>query len=513
MIATNPFSRRRTQFALIAVLSFVLYGSGVFALHQNRAAGWGVEAEGAIPVAVSYLAYGTPLGAVDENVVNRFLKWQTTNIQQILAEAARKQIPHDSISPIWGDGIGVGTDLFVIGAMGIFGLRISSLVLLYLVIIGASAITFVLRYQDRRSLVVPLYFFAATIMLATPLGTSKFSIEQMPIGGSRYFVMAAILPALHICFEFLEQDGAARIIDAAPKMLLLFVQALILSFSILVRSSAIYLMGFIFGVGIWRLFRARFARHPSLAFMNKAAIIGLAFGLWATFVVVTLPAYVKDGRAWGNFWHRSFVGLSFHPAWPYGDLSQKYDCTRVFPKGLGDDNPDHRGFCVWFAYPPNVPLPDSEVWKGIFSGKYEKVLRGAFFYVIGHYPKQVFETYAYDKSNLIANTLAQASNYLFEFGEGHTSTILSFIVVAQAILYLICRVMITVPEVIDVEIILFPVLFLLSLSPLYVAWSNLATSTDAIFFMYACEILLTAACIQALSNMIIPMLRQSIRKQ
>src|SRR5215475_16143006 len=63
-----PSTDQRALFVLIAVASFLLYALGVLALHQDKMPGWDLEAEGSLPVAISHLVYGAPLGAADQNV-------------------------------------------------------------------------------------------------------------------------------------------------------------------------------------------------------------------------------------------------------------------------------------------------------------------------------------------------------------------------------------------------------------------------------------------------------------
>jgi hypothetical protein len=154
---------------LMAVASFLLYALGVLTLHQDRAPGWALEAAGALPVAVSYLVYGTPLGAMDDNVLQSFLQPDGKSVQDIVATAAAGSIQHGAVDLYSLDGSGSGTDLFATAAIWLFGASISSLVRFYLVLIGISVVAFVLRYQDKRLFVVPLYFFVLTVMLLTPL--------------------------------------------------------------------------------------------------------------------------------------------------------------------------------------------------------------------------------------------------------------------------------------------------------------------------------------------------------
>ncbi len=189
---------RKTLFVLISVASFFLYALGVLTLRQDHAPGWALETAGPIPIAISHLVYGTPLGAVDYNLLMRFYHPNAASVQDIVAAAAEGSIPRGQVVIYSPDGLGAGSNLFATVAMWMFGIDISSVVLFYLVFVGMSVFAFVWRYRDERLVVVPLYFLVVTIMLLTPLCTAHLGIDQNPIGGNRYFVLATFLPALHI---------------------------------------------------------------------------------------------------------------------------------------------------------------------------------------------------------------------------------------------------------------------------------------------------------------------------
>jgi hypothetical protein len=485
-------------FPLIAVASFLLYALGVLTLHQDRAPGWAVEAQGPIPVAVSYLIYRTPLGATEDNVATRFLHPNGTSVQDILATAATGSIPRGAVDPYWYDGLGAGENLFATAAMGMFGISISSLVLFYLAVVGISVFAFVLRYQDKRLIVVPLYFLALTVMLLTPLSTSANAVDQMPIGGQRYFVLAVFLPALYIFFEIIERseatDRGRRILNS----LLLFTQGLLLFGALLVRSSTSYVLGLLLGILIWQMYRARRERDGLGPLVRKSAIVAAAFGLWAVFVVTALPAYVHTGRVFSVFWHRAFISFALHPDWPFGDLRQVYNCTQYIPTGLDRTASDGNGQCVWFAYPANATRPPNEVATGLYGGEYERVLRNAYFYVLVHYPRHALELYLFYKSEYIKNVLVAAWQSLFELIRAPVAKSLFVIATTQLALFIAFIIAGAIGDsvVIDRRLLIFPILFLCSLAPLYVAWAVLWTSSDTIFLMYSCLVLASSLVVQ-----------------
>jgi hypothetical protein len=487
---------------LIAVAAFLLYALGVLTLHQDRARGWTLEASGAVPAAVSYLVYGTALGAMDHNVLQSFLQPDGKSIQDVLATAAAGSIPHGAVDMYSMDGSGAGTDLFATAAMWLFGISMASLVRFYLVLIGLSVVAFVLRYQDKRLFVIPLYFFVLTAMLLMPLGTSAAAANQMPIGGQRYFVLAPLLPALHIYFELIDRSDTPEFKRRIANYLLLLVQAILLFGALLVRSSTGYLLGALLCVLVWRLYQERKRRIEMFALLRNAAIVAAAFALCAVIVAAALPAYLQTGRLFGNFWHRAFATLAADPDWPYGDLRAVYDCTKYIPEGLGGENADRNGHCIWWIYPPNAKRPASEVMNGTYGREYEMAVRKAYFYVLFHYPKQMFRLYFYIKSRLIGRMLWQAWNYLFTIGSAQVAGSLFVILAAQLLLFISFIVSVAAAglPVVDRRLIIFPAFFIFSLAPLYVAAANSWKTTDTIFLVYACLILAILLAVQLVAR-------------
>jgi hypothetical protein len=353
---------------LLAVASFLLYVFGVLTLHQDRSPGWLVEADNPIPIAVSYLKYGAPLGALDSHVWETFHRGVSGEIdvpiQQALSSASQGSVPQGEILPYASDGIGLGTLLFTTIAMSVFGIDLRSLVLLYLVFVGISVAAFLCRYRDQRLFALIVYFLAVTVMLLTPTFTSQIGVDHTPIGGNRYFVSAALLPALHIFFELIDSrhgdEPKLGIVDGS----LLLTQAILLFAAILVRSSTGYLLGLLVVVLAWRLVKARQHRETLIRLAYKAGILSVAFAFWTVFVLVEMPAYVQTGRVLGNVWHRMFVSLRYSSEWPFGNLREIYNCTKYIPQGLSYEANDQNGI-VFGGYLHRMRLAPRETWIGI----------------------------------------------------------------------------------------------------------------------------------------------------
>ena len=488
-----PRSGRAIFFVLISVTSFFLYALGVLALREDRAAGWNIEAQGPIPVAISHLIYGLPLGAVDHGMLNRFYNPENASIQDLVAAAAGA-IPRGDVLMYTLDGNGVGGNLFATIAMWMFGPDISSLILFYLVYIGISALAFICRFRDERLVVVPLYFLVVTFLLLTPLSASHRGVDQVAIGGIRYFALAPFLPGMHIFLELIERADPATRKSMAWHMLLLLVQGLLLFGAFLVRSSTGYLLAALIGVLIWRLYRDHRERSELISLGYKSAVVATAFGFWCLILVTALPAYVQTGRVLGNFWHRAFISFVRHPEWPFGDLAKVYDCEASSRKLSHDLPPDANGGCVWAAYINSTGRSESDREMNLYSGEYEKVLRNAYFYVLTHYPRQAFELYFFIKSAELKNTLVQAWLFLPGIFRAPVANGLFVIIALQLVIwfsFVVCSAAM-LPTTVDLRLIIFPLFFLLSLVPRYVAWSSWMTGSDMIFLMYSCSLVAVA---------------------
>ena len=502
---------RRIAFAAMALASFALYAAGVLVLHQDRTSGWDNE-RSAMAAAVSYLAYGTHFGAVAVNVEHYFLQLPANNpdgtlrtehtfaisAEEAVATTVQGPVPSGPIRAFALDGNGAGLPLLVTIAMAIFGLHTSSLVIFYLAVVGISTLAFMSRYQDERQIFLLLFFLIASVMFLTPLSTVQFMADTAPIGGYRLLTLAAILPASHLYCEIVEPSHIDRAKSWIPHLLLLFVQGVVFFAIFVERSSAGYLIIALAIAFFWRVYRGETKINLRSPLAYKIASWALGVLLWMAIISVAMPQYVKSGRASSGFWRHSFVGLSFHPQWPFGNLSDLYDCKKYVPSGLTRGGADENAHCVYIAYLLDEKRDISIAHAEIFGEEYEKATRKAYFYVLTHYPKQVFEVYAFTKSAMIGSVLADAWVSLFHLGGAPVTDSLFAVVGAQVALFIvfIIAAMVSGPKAIDRRMLFFPLAFAASLLPLYVAWAVLWTSGDAIFLMYCCVALIPALFLQ-----------------
>jgi hypothetical protein len=499
-------SLRQIVFVATALASFVLYGAAVLALHQESQ--WDNERD-SMAVAVSHLAYRAPLGAVATNVERYFMQrpvgsagppLRKTRIfangpEEALAATAGGSMASGGFRMYAVDGSGAGLPMFYTIAMGMFGAHVSSLVAFYLIAVGISVFAFVWCYRDERQFVVVLYFLIMSMMLLTPLCWSEFNVNTAPIGGYRLCTLVAVLPALHLYFEIVEPSDRARRKLEISNLLALFVQGALFFAIILVRSSAGYLLIVLMLVSVVRLYRGEIKGTLRSALAYKLTSWGAPLIIWVAIVVVAMPQYVKEGRVFGNFWHRALVSLSFHPQWPFGDMRQVYDCTKFIPTGLDNRIYDSNGYCVWFADPSNATR---DINLELGGRAYESAMRRAYFYVLFHYPKQFFEANAYVKSAMIWDALTGAGRDLFQLGNAPVAKPVFVIVGAQLLLLISFIIMAAAAglKAIDSKMLFFPAAFLVSLLPLYVAWALPWTTADTIFLLNCCVALVPALFLQ-----------------
>jgi hypothetical protein len=502
---------RQIAFTALALASFVLYAVGVLALHQDRTSQWDNE-RSSLAAAASFLAYRAPLGAVAFNVEHYFLQRpvdsagqppETKRVfvydpEEALAATTGGSMPSGGFRMFIIDGSGAGLPLLYTLAMWMFGAHVSSLVAFYLMIVGVSVLAFVWRYRDERLFVVLLYFLITSVMLLTPLCWSQSSVDAGPIGGYRLFTLAAVLPALHLYFEMAgPSDPAGRKLEIS-NLLAIFIQGVVFFAVFLGRSSAGYLLITLVLVLILRLHQGGIKGTLCSPLRYKFASWGAAVVLWAAIVGVGMPHYIKEGRVFGVLWQRAFVSLSLHPQWPFGDMNDIYKCTKYIPEGLTVRGSDRNGHCVWWEYPPNATRTLGEVNEDVYGGTYEKAMRGAYFYVLIHYPKEFFEVHAYVKSALIWGVLTDVWHSLFQLSVAPVAKPLFAIVAAQLVLFisLIIATAAAGLKAVDEKMLIFPVAFVVSLLPLYVAYAVLWTGSDTIFLFYCCLALVPALILQ-----------------
>jgi hypothetical protein len=499
---------RVTQIALakpslrsgLAVAAFLLYAAAAIVAMREHPSAWTLEHEGSLPAAISHAVYGTPLGQYDTNVYAIFFDLNRTgvtaqSVEKTVEEVARGTIPHGG-TVIANEGIGAGQPLFMGFAAALFGPHLSSFTYLFLLLMAVSTIAFIVRFSDDRLLMVPLTFVALSAMLLTPMISDQAVVNEMPIGGNRYFGMLGVLPALHLYFDLREEPRDPSRMRARAGG----VQVVLLMLVILVRSGSAYLLGLIALGVLSRLYAAWSDRSRRLTFLREARRLLVIAVVSLVIMVALVPDYLRYGRVFGHIWHRAFISLALHPDWPFGNLRDVYDCTKFVPQGLNRIHTDDNGMCVWWAYPPNRARPQGELVEKVYGPEYQALMRSALFDVIRSYPRQAFELYFYYKPLLIWQTVKRGLDIEWRAA----SAPLLALVALQMLLFvgfILHGALAARPEA-PWRLAVIPILFVLSLPSQFIAWSSLPTGVEVVFYMYCLMAAAVALVVQATARAI-----------
>ena len=461
----------------LAIVSFLIYGSAVLALGQDRTTAFIAE-RFPIASAVSTVVYGAPLGTMYSGVSARICD-PNTPLETALNETAGGDIvPGVVLADGGAEGSGIGYYLIATCALFLFGPHTISPILAMLLLMGVASAVLLGRFGHTAAVAVLLYFAGLTLLLFTPLVYTPTVATEVPIGGIRYFCVVGILPAFYLAFEFLDARESGQ---AAGwwRFCSLALQVVILVLAILTRTSNAALLGIVGLIGLWSLWRDRRDRSQRWHQLANAAIIVGVTGLFFALIVALLPPhYLKDGRFTGATWHRAFVGLGDNPEWPFGNLREIYKCDFEDNTGgirleLKPGVLDSNGGCIWKHYAHMHNNPRFE-W-----GVYEPVVREAFLRVIRNYPHQVLETYLYYKSQILFVEITVAIHPAFVVS-GYTPLLRGLFVGTLGILIAF----LLLPQTTDspnkaFRLVMIILLFGLSAFPgYYIAWPGTAQTFD-----------------------------------
>jgi hypothetical protein len=374
-------------------VSWALFSAAVLFQQQYAVSGWIGERHHALPAALSYTLDGAPLTMMDLNFRRELMSGE--NPRNVVERLAKGETARDRLV-FANDGIGPAFVVYASMVMKLLGPHLVSLVLAFLALLGISTLAFAARYQDRRLLVVPLYYLGLTFMLITMSGTDPIAMNHGQVAGERYVMLLAVLPAFHLMFEFLELAAGRTPSSTGAawrRAGVLIAQSAILIGALLLRGAIAYMLLVAVLAGAWAL------RHPNTRRIAIAygACVAVTFAVVVGSLAASVPSYwLETGRFSTNVWHRLFVGMTFTRHWPYGDdIPKMFPCTTFSPGGLtmGGDN---AAYCAFLAGRPDLAVDgqhfDETVLTHFYDANYERVLRDAFFKVVASHPKE-FITY------------------------------------------------------------------------------------------------------------------------
>jgi hypothetical protein len=386
----------------LATVCFAVFALAAVSLHQEKIARFVVEEEGPIPAALSHLMFGARLGFADTGALQYFKLSKASTAEEAVESAARGDVAatHDLRMPL--DGIGIGPPLADTLALTLFGPHARLLLWLFLALLGISTGSYVLRFRNERLWVASVFLAALTLLLLTLAMEAPRAVAEAPLGGERSYILLAILPTLHWCFELVASKSQSRR-DALFRGLLLGVQIAILGFAILVRYSPICFLPAVPVSAILALRSGLAKRGTVLCLVPLAGLMIVLYGI----VPRAFPEHAASGRLQSLIWHRAFVGFNANPEWPFPGVVEQFPCPQV-PAGIVRRGTDSNAHCAWFAAPMNRSRPLAEVWAELYGARYEAVLRDAFLDVATRYRGKTLATFLYYKPLMMVSATGRS---------------------------------------------------------------------------------------------------------
>lgn len=475
--------------ATFCVFAFLIYAAAIFAQGQYAQSFWGSDNYTQLPGAISYAAHSSPLGTFNSKIQAMLVGvlQGTGSITQAVSIAASSNGSGGEME-IAKDGIGAGYLVFASLSMKIFGARIDALPLGMLALLGTSLLLFMARFSGVQLVVPTVVFVTLTTILLTPVTTDPETVRMLPIGGSRYMGVIGILPALHIINELLDRPPLSW-----RSLTLLSLQAILLVLAVIIRASTAYFLFAIAIPALWILWRGKNVERVKA--LGASTALAAAFAVMLLILAAAVPSeYRSSGRLFGNFWHRVFISTSLHKPWPYGKLREMFDCTNAFPEGLALKH-DNAGHCAWYARHPSYhPTPAELSWDmnhNFYDAEYERLMRDAFLRIVREYPREIFETFLYDKSELLGSTLVHAFTLNAPRTEGLVDRAWPF-AAAQWLLgiFFLLGVNGNLGQYLLRLTVILTALLLFSLLPLYAVYGVLYVSLDPVIYLYAIAVVL-----------------------
>lgn len=484
----------------MAILSFFCFCTIVFSLPQMSKVEYPVE-RSAIAAAVSYCRYEAPFGKMYSGLSNYYLRHVRVPLQELLENNLPKGIDLGPLLDRTGDGSGAGYVLFATLAMSFFGVNAWSLPIFMLVIMGFSALLFLFRFRAEYSGVIVYYFLSLSILAITPLVLTPGYFFQLPIGGSRYSSLVSILPGVYILMDILHSKGSA---DKKKYLIFLFFQSLILTWSVLMYGSTIFMLAIIV-FSIFCIYIRNNAAAIRTALTKKITTMIISGVSFFVFSLMLLPkSYVDEGYFTQIFWHRVVISLGVSPDWPRGfqGLAESYDAKPFIPEGIVKGVCDRNGHCIWVSYILKNGIEKSKIHSHLYGSMYESVMRDAFFDIAKRYPRQTFDVFTKYKTLYFVMSLSEFPG--FQFSNTPNKTLfLVFCATAIAIMHIIISAKSPTPSrwIVSVVGISYA---LICIPAYYIAWASPYTIKDFIFYLFFCLFLIAEESLRAIIRLIKP---------
>src|SRR5262249_2633907 len=238
---------------------------------------------------------------------------------------------------------------------------------------------------------------------------------NVPVGGIRYFSLITTLPLFHILFELLDSH-AMQPRAGKRNRVLLGLQTAILVLAILVRGSALSLIGAITLVWVALAWSHRRKAGELRALSGNLAVVGLVSVSVLAAIAVSVPRnYLTEGRFGTVVWSRVTLGIAaVHPAWPFPGVNDMFDCKTYLVEGFLRGGDDKNGICILLDYAAKHNIPMETIGDKTGGSLYETALREAFFKIAAQYPGEVLETFLYYKPLNIFASITESLRFNFD---------------------------------------------------------------------------------------------------
>jgi len=314
---------------LIAVAFWMAASRAVALDFHDRVPMWAVNA---IPTVLSELYYGhkmryTALESVNRRFFGR-IQGETATARTInpAMRRLRETANEDAGTAYFLLG---PDDKGIVDLMGLsfrlFGLRIESVITLYFALLLLSCVAFIVAFWRFQSALLLLAAFLAMLYLIMPM--VAYNPQLRSLVALRALPILAMVACLH-CLLFMatslrEQVGVVQIG-------LVVVQVLLITFTLHLRTTALWEMATILGFGLailvgpsvvqgaasWARPRVRAPGRSALVAVGSTSGLVIAgyLGLQVYRATVFPEDYLRgDEIVTRTFWHNIFTGFAYHP--------------------------------------------------------------------------------------------------------------------------------------------------------------------------------------------------------
>jgi hypothetical protein len=360
-----------------------------------------------LPYAISHRYFGARGYVIFQDIADVFLAAHPNVTNETLAQAIASKPSRERLMFFPGDDKGYAD--FVILAFRVFGMRIESLYDFWFAIylIGIAAFVVVFWKQPPR--------LAALVIITLAVYAAFFALglteELRSVHNPRAFGIVSFIPLVHLSLVMIDRHRLT-----APRVAAAAVQAVLVAFSIHVRSSEWWQALAIGGVATWVFMRDR---SPRDVFWPCAVVVAALVGLDVYQRIAVDDVYNESHLRHRVFWHNVGIGFALNPnlARIYSLQLDDLPMIRLVRRRLAD-SARSEDLARLFRPPGQEDYLHLGITKD-FSG-YERVAREVVLSIVWHHKWEALRTFVYDKPRVLMMQVAWAIGYReFTFEDMH----------------------------------------------------------------------------------------------